>query len=194
MSKLKFPNLKSLVPDMESKKVEKEHFSFNYAKQRIDCVFCICSGHYELLVGVHTLNFGFVVIIVKNSAGEYVAEITDDQYVQFCRVLNLSYKGDGFTSNKLLMLLSENTPRDSVGMKLDYTFMREYTKCRHVDEADKIYFKGWNDHTKDKKRAQNFDKTEFYFGKEVADYCRKHNISSMWTDIPAEETKYRDPF
>ena len=39
LSKLKFPNLKSLVLDMEKNKVEKEHFSFNYAKQKIDCVF-----------------------------------------------------------------------------------------------------------------------------------------------------------
>ncbi|QFJ56141.1 DUF6037 family protein [Pseudobutyrivibrio xylanivorans] len=194
MSKLKFPNLKYLVPDMEKNKVEKEHFSFNYAKQKIDCVFCICNVHYELLVGVHMLNFGFVVNIEKNSAGEYVAEITDEQYVQFCRALNLSYKGDGFTSNKLLMLLAENTPSCSSGIRIDYGVMRDYIKCRHVDEAYKIYFKGWNDHTSDGNRAHNFDKTEFYFGKEVGDYCRIHNISSIWTDIPREETKYRNPW
>ncbi len=42
------------------------------------------------------------------------------------------------------ILTSENTPRCSSGIKLDYAVMREYIKCRHVDEADKIYFKGWS--------------------------------------------------
>ena len=38
-SKLRFNNLKQLVPSMIDNEVEKEHFSFVYAKQKIDCVF-----------------------------------------------------------------------------------------------------------------------------------------------------------
>lgn len=194
MSKLKFPHLQSLVPDMEQKGIDKEHFVFTYSKRTIDCVFCICHINYELLVGVHSINFGFAVNIKRNRMGEYVAEITDEDYIRFCRALNLTYRGDGFTSNTLLCLLSEHIPTKSTGVRIDHAEMRNYVKCRHVDEADKRYFKGWNDHIKDGRQAQNFDKTEFYLGREVADYCRRNNISSLWTNIQREEERYSNPW
>ena len=59
---------------------------------------------------------------------------------------------------------------------------------------EKIYFKGWNDHIKDHNKARNFEKTEFYFGKEIADYCRKNNISSLWTHIASEKKLYYNPW
>lgn len=194
MSKLTFPHLDTLVPDMLDKGVDKEHFAFDYSKQTIDCVFGFNNGRYELLVGIHALNFGFVVDIYKNTSGLYVAEISDESYLDFCRILNLSYRGDGFTSNKLLVLLSSKTPTYSLGIKMSYKTMRQYIKCRHVEEAEKIYFKGWNDHIKDGKTARNFDKTEFYMGSNVAKYCREHNVSSMWTDVPMDEVSYHDPW
>lgn len=194
MSKLTFVNLNHLIPDMTSKHVEKEHFSFFFAKRTIDCVFCICKGHFELLVGIHAANFGFVVNIDQNKNGNYIAELDDDDYFGFCGAVHLSYAKDGFISSTLLKLLSSHIPMVSKGITLPYEFMRPYLKCRSVDEADKIYFKGWNDHQKDGKRARNFDKTEFFLGKTVADYCRAHNISSIWTNVPREEVDYLPPF
>lgn len=54
-------------------------------------------------------------------------------------------------------------------------------------KKDKIYFCGWNDHQKDGRQARNFDKTEYFLGKKVAEYCRENNISSLWSDIPRDE-------
>ena len=62
------------------------------------------------------------------------------------------------------------------------------------DDEDKIYFCGWNDHKADKRKAHNFDKTEFYLGKKVADYCRANNISSLWSDIPRDERRLTNPW
>ena len=62
------------------------------------------------------------------------------------------------------------------------------------NEADKIYFRGWNDHLIDHRTARNFDKTEYYFGKRVADYCRVNNISSLWTDIPRDALNVTNPW
>lgn len=194
MSKLTFPNLSTLIPDMMNNHLDKEHFAFNYSNQTIDCILSFSNGHYELLVGIHALNYGFVVTIYQNGVGAYVAEITDNVYRDFCRVLNLSYRGDGFTSNTLLKLLSSHIPPASSGVKITYKTMRQYTKCRPVEESEKIYFKGWNNHVVDKNKAHNFDKTEFYFGKKVADYCRRNNISSLWTNIYRDETRYRNPW
>ena len=40
----------------------------------------------------------------------------------------------------------------------------------------------------------SYEKTEFYFGKEVADYCRVNNISSLWTHIAKEEDTFYNPW
>lgn len=194
MSKLTFQKMQSLIPDMEAKGVEKEHFSFAYAKQTIDCILAFTKSGYELLVGVHALNFGFVVPIVQNKNKDYIVELTDEDYLRFCKALKLSYRNDGFTSNTLLKLLSNKIPEKSSGIKINYETMINYVECRKIDESEKIYFKGWNDHIKDGKKAQNFDKTEFYLGKQVTDYCRRNNISSMWTDIQFERKEYQNPF
>ena len=46
----------------------------------------------------------------------------------------------------------------------------------------------------DKKTARNFDKTEKLLGKRVADYCREHNISSIWSDKTNEKKKVTYPW
>ena len=93
-----------------------------------------------------------------------------------------------------LRLLSENSPRQSTRQGVDYTELRRYLPYRHVDEEDKIYFCGCNDHQKDRRQARNFDKTEFFLGKAVAEYCRENNISSLWSDIPRDERQLTNPW
>ena len=61
------------------------------------------------------------------------------------------------------------------------------------DAKEKIYFCGWNDHITDKRKARNFDKTEYYFGPRVANYCRRNNISSLWTADKYRTIHYSDP-
>lgn len=58
-----------------------------------------------------------------------------------------------------------------------------------VPDSDKVYFYGWNNHLKDKKKAQNIEKTRILCGDRVADYCQRNNISSMWV---AQITKHRN--
>lgn len=70
---------------------------------------------------------------------------------------------------------------------------RQHT-IKDSDEQWKIYFKGWNNHVLDKKTARNFDKTEKLLGKRVADYCKEHNISSIWFDKTSEKKKVTYPW
>lgn len=115
-------------------------------------------------------------------------------YNDLCRILNLNWRKDHFNSALFLRLLSENSPRQSTRQGVDYTELRRYLPYRHVDEEDKIYFCGWNDHQKDRRQARNFDKTEFFLGKAVAEYCRENNISSLWSDIPRDERQLTNPW
>ncbi len=190
-SKLRLNNLEYLADDMLKHDVDKTKFAFTYAKIDVDVIVAIMSSGYELLISVRAKKPEAFVIYVDKW---FVAELVSDDYFRLCAALNLNYKNDGFSSSVFLKLLSLKIPKQYSGEKCIYKDLVPFVSLRNVEESDKVYFKGWNDHIKDGRKARNFDKTEFFFGKIVADYCRKHNISSMWTDRPNEEDVYRNPW
>lgn len=55
----------------------------------------------------------------------------------------------------------------------------------NIEEEDKIYFLRWqpweNDPLRDGPSPKNYDKTRKLLGKDIADHCRIHRISSCWT-------------
>lgn len=94
---------------------------------------------------------------------------------------------------KFLLLLSAHAPKKTKCLIVPVSELQFFAHSKGVEESEKIYFKGWNAHLSDNRQARNFDKTEFYFGKEIADYCRANNISSIWTSEPSEEKQYTNP-
>ena len=190
-SKLRLNNLEYLADDILKHNVDKTKFSFTYAKIDVDVIVAVMSSGYELLISLRTKKLeAFVIYVDKN----FVAELVSDDYFRLCAAFDLNYKNNGFSSNVFLKLLSSKIPKQYLGKKCTYKDLIPFVSLRNVEESDKVYFKGWNDHIKDDRQARNFDKTEFFFGKIVADYCKKHNISSMWTDQPNEEDAYRNPW
>lgn len=179
-----------LTIDMEDNNVEKEHYSFDYNGFRFDVILSIVSRGYEILIAIHTHNWGCVL----QMNNDYVVELTNEDYYSLCDILHLNWSKNHFSSSVFLRLLSEQAPRHSNGQGVEYRELRRFLPYRHVDESHKIYFCGWNDHSQDLRKARNFDKTEFYFGKKVADYCRENNISSMWSDIPNNERPPINPW
>ena len=191
MNHLTLTHLRTLIPDMIANGVDKHKFSFMYAKVQFDVIVAIVNDGYELLVGIRSGN-GYAMIIKVDK--RFVAEFTNDHYGTLLDALNITYRGSGFSSAMFLDLLSSKIPERYSGKKCTYKDMIPFAKLRNVEECEKVYFKGWNDHIKDGRQARNFDKTKFFFGDIVAGYCRKHNISSMWTDKPNEENLYCDPW
>lgn len=187
---MRCPAFEPLINDMKFNEIEKEHYHFDFNGFRFDVILSITKNGYEILVAIHTHNWGCVLDMSNN----YVIEVPDDVYFSLCDILNLNWNKNHFNSAAFLLLLSENSPRTSNCRGVDYRELRNYLPYRHVDEEDKIYFCGWNDHIKDGRKAHNFDKTEFYFGKKVADYCIKNNISSLWSAIPRDECKVTKPW
>lgn len=180
---MKCSDLIPLIEDMKSNKIDKEHYCFHYKGFVFDVILSITYRGYEILIAVHTHNWGCVL----NMNEYYNINIPDEVYFSLCKLLNLNWNINHFSSAVFLQLLSKNSPKKSQCLGVDYQVLRRFLPYRHVDEEDKIYFCGWNDHVKDKRKAHNFDKTEFFFGRSIADYCRKNNISSLWSDIPRNE-------
>ena len=170
---MRCPAFEPLIQDMIRNDVYKEHYCFDFNGFRFDVVFSIVQNGYEVLVAIHKENWGCVLNIDKN----YFVEMDSYTYHTLCRILGLNWKNDGFNSAVFLRLLSEKSPQYSNCRGVDYKDLRLYIPYRSVEEKDKIYFCGWNDHTKDKRKAHNFDKTEFFFGKKVAEYCKANNFS-----------------
>jgi len=179
-----------LITDMKNNNIDKEHYHFDYNGFRFDVILSIVQSGYEILVAIHTENWGCVL----NMNNNYYVEVPDEVYYSLRNILHLDWNTNHFNSKAFLQLLSERSPRHSNCQGVDYTELRQYLPYRQVDEQDKIYFCGWNDHIRDHRHARNFDKTEFFFGKIVADYCRVHNISSMWSDIPRDEQRLTNPW
>lgn len=174
----KFYNLAPLCIDIRKKKKSIEHFSFTYNGFIFDVIIDIDSIPFQMMVGIKDYNFAFVLNVNKG----YRTTIPDSIYFELCNILNLNSSKDHFTF-KFLKLIDSKIPStcsDNL-VNPDYLLKFRPYQSKDVDESTKTRFIGWNDHIKDGRKAHNFDKTERYLGKSVADYCREHNISSMWT-------------
>jgi hypothetical protein len=170
MTSFNFNTYRALVKNMVAHDIEKEHFAFQHAKLTFDVIFAITSSGY---------NFN--------------TTFDDQTYYALRHVLELNTSNSSLSSFAFLRLLSAHAPKQSKCVIVLVSELRFFAKSNNIDESEKIYFKGWNPHTSDKRQARNFDKTEFYFGKKIADYCRMHNISSIWTSNPQEEHEYINP-
>ena len=187
---MKCENFKYLINDMKINGIDKEHYSFVFKGFTFDVVLSIVSTGYEILVAIHSRNWGCALEMNKY----FCVEMPDISYFELRDILQLNASKDKFYSSVFLTLLSTKAPHQSNRKGVSYNELRNYLPYRKVDEANKIYFCGWNTHISDGRNARNFDKTEFFLGKNVADYCRKHNISSMWSDVPRDEKKYINPW
>ena len=189
MTSFNFNTYRALVRDMIAHDIEKEHFTFQYAKLTFDVIFAITSSGYDMLVGIKTKNFAFCLKLDAN----FNTTFDDQTYYALRHVLDLNTSNSSLSSFDFLRLLSTHAPKQSKCVIVPVSKLRFFAKSNNIDESEKIYFKGWNPHTSDKRQARNFDKTEFYFGKKIADYCRRHNISSIWASNPQEEHEYTKP-
>ncbi len=187
---MRLPAFEPLTTDMKNNNIDKEHYEFGYNGFHFDVILSVREHGYEILVAIHLENWGCVLSMDNN----FYADMPDRDYYALRDILNLNWNEHHFNSSGFLRLLSENAPRVSARQRIPYDELRMYLPYRHVDEADKIYFCGWNDHVLDGRTARNFDKTEFFFGRTVADYCRANNISSRWTDIRRDETAITNPW
>jgi hypothetical protein len=186
---MKLYTLKPLIKDMRKNNIDKEHYTFNYNDFKFDVIISLNMKNIEILVGIHSVNWACVFY------SDFALEVnmSDEDFFSLLNILNLKAGKNSFTSFKFLYLLSTSAPKKSSKTKVSAVQLRPFIKVRKVDEANKIFFKGWHPHLTDGKHAKNFDKTEFFFGKKVANYCRANNISSIWTDIPSDEVAYYPP-
>ena len=106
-------------------------------------------------------------------------------------LLNLKKSGDQFTSFKLFWKIDAHAPTKCSRQKVSFRDIAYYK--RNVPEADKIFFRGWMHHRADGKTVRNVEKTRMMMGDQIADFCEKNNISSMWSDKQRDAKPFQPP-
>ena len=171
--------LLDLVKDMKrhNKDIEEYYFSFN--KIRFHAILDIGIEPFQLLLG--TINHNWACVL--NVRRGFLTSMAPGDFMRLCEILHLKPGKGEFTSFAFLKCVGEHAPKTCsltpVQPSHIMPFRKQYIKTS--DEPNKTVFLGWNDHKSDGKTARNFDKTRLFLGDEVANFCIKHNISSLWT-------------
>lgn len=172
---------------MRKNEVTKEKFRFTYSGVTFEVIFFIDSTPFELLFGVVDKNYSFVL---KLRAGFQLESLPDEVFYKLCTILNLKPSKEGLTSYKFLQYFAQKIPSKYSKSNVQPHEIAQYKKI-DVPESDKIYFCGWQ--TYNTRKAQNFEKTKQYLGESTYEFCKKHNVSSCWTNVPEKRKEYFSP-
>lgn len=179
----------SLYNDTCHKGKNSEKFNFTYNRVRFQVIFLIDRVPFEILVGAIGLNWACTLTMER---GFNVTGMQDADYYALRKILNFKKSGaPPFSSWAFIRIVASCVPKRCSSYVVQPHELARYKS--NASDEDKIYFLGWNDHSIDHRKAQNFEKTERFLGKQVADFCRQHNISSLWTDIPQDANRYYPP-
>ena len=182
-----FPAFKALIDDMKSKDVDREHFHTQYAGVRFDVIISLDIHPHEILIGGQGINWACVMEI----SDDLEIAMPDVSFFDLRKKLDLRGNGiETFGSYIFLKYISEHAPKHCSDLPVQPSVMQRWypDRTREIDDGDRTVFYRWVDQKKKGNEAHNFDKTERYFGKKVADYCRNNNISSQWL-TPAQAEK-----
>lgn len=184
--------LRNLTSSLSKSKKDMEQYYVTFSKIKFDVIYDISSQPFSLLIGAVGLNWGCTLNLERG----FKTEMSDSIFYELCNILHLKAGKDKFTSFKFLKYIAIAAPTNCTNAPVSPEHLTRFRKSqiKPTDDPNKIYFKGWNNHLIDKRIAHNFDKTELFFGKKVADYCRSHNISSMWTDVPSSKKSASFPW
>lgn len=187
----RFEKLRILYQDMLKEKKMQEKFKFQINKVIFEAIFLADRHPFELLIGVKEHQFAFV-LQVRQTRNGFITELPDNIYYRICDILKLSWSKDHFSSYAFFQRVDAAIPHCCSNNSVEPHEIAYYKK-RDIAEDEKIYFCGWNDHIADGRKARNFGKTRLLLGDAIAEFCRKNNISSMWTDVKKERMKYGKP-
>lgn len=174
-----FPAFRPLINDMLDKNSDREHFTIRYATITFDVIISLDVYPSEILIGGQGINWACIMEI----SDDLEIIMPDHDFYLLRDALNLQANGiERFGSYIFLKFISEHAPKHCSEIPVQPIIMQRWypNRMKTVDPEERTIFYRWVDQNKSGKQAHNFEKTEAYFGKNVADYCRSHNITSQW--------------
>lgn len=170
---------------------DRDSFRFMFNDVEFDVIFIVEGEPFKLLVGTIKRNFACVLECHKG----YEIKMSNKDFFALCDILNLRPGKETFTSPAFLSYIARKCPDKFSGKPVQPSSMRHYLRdTLTAEEKEKDIFVGWNDHVKDGRIARNFETTQKYLGKKIADFCKENNISSMWTSSKEGEAEKEATF
>lgn len=191
--KFKFKNLSGLYSDMKRNKKSLEEFTITYNNVEFDCILDVDSIPFELMIGAINHNFACILYIEIG----FITEMSDKDYFALCDILNLNYNKHHFSSFAFLKFIDERSPHKCNNKIVPVRKLVPFreNKISKKDKAEGFIFCGWLTHKGNNNgHVKNIDKTEKFFGKQVAAYCKKNDISSKWTTDPSKQVRESYPW
>ena len=189
----KFKNLANLCSDLKRNNKSIEQFYISFNNVQFDCILDIGARPFELMIGVLKQNFACTIQIHEG----YKSYMSDSDYYKLCEILNLSYKNGGFTSSMFLENIDKHIPQKCSVNLVNPSHLAVFRASQLTKEErdEGFIFCGWLTHSgKNNGHARNFNKTEKLLGKSIADYCRKNDISSKWTNVQSKAVPLSYPW
>lgn len=179
---MKLDGLIPLFNSMRSQGIQRYKFNFRKNDVTFDVFFFTDESPFILLFGVRIKNFSFVVEV---QSGFLINDkLPRETYKKLCEILGIKY--DPLNKFSPFVFFNEfNKAIPAIALESQRASSQDISIYkRDVEDADKIYFYGWNDNTKDGGQVteKNLLKTREYLGYKAYEWCRKKNISSRWTD------------
>lgn len=192
--KFKFNHMYALASSMGKSHQSIEQFYVKFNNIVFDCIFDVGTTPFELMIGAKANNFAYVLKIEKG----FIVESPDSFYRQLAKILNLNFKDNGFSTSRFLSYIDANLPKVCSNKLVEPShlvpFRKEKLSKKNREEG--FIFCGWQPHecrNNGHLSEENANKTEALLGKETANFCRKHDISSKWTNDVSKAMKLTKP-
>lgn len=181
MKLFKFTSLESLHKNMKINYMERVVFPFRYKKKGFSCIFISDIYPYRLYLstlGEKTITFE-LEINNKYETSSYM-----EDYNKLIEYLELKYDPNHiFKPNDFFRSLNSKIPKSCRDQPGYSEIILIAALHRNIEESKKIYFCGWRNNKSGNVSEGNLEKTRSAFGDDLAEICKKKNISSRWTDI-----------
>lgn len=184
-----FQHLEFLLENMRSKEMSKCVFGFQYNAHPFSCIFVIDTTPFCLYI----TSLGEMPFCIEKKVNkDYTIStyLSGDEYKKLSKYLDLHYdKEHPFMPGAFFQSLDTDIKKIDIRETKYSDVLKAARLNRKVEEENKIFFCGWrnNNIRKYHVRPDNLEKTRLAFGDEVANKCRRLNLSSCWTDKESEE-------
>lgn len=177
----KFTALESLHNNMKLNDTKRVVFPFKYNEKGFSCIFITDILPYRLYLS--TLGDKPIIFELEiNNKYETSSYIED--YKKLIEYLEIKYDPNHkFKPNDFFKSLNNKIPENCENKPNYKDVILIAAKHREIEEPNKIYFCGWKNNIVINVTDGNLEKTRSAFGDELAELCKKKNISSRWTDI-----------